>query len=146
MKRSIVAICCFAAGVCTGCFRHPSDEVFRRAFAEKHHAFADVAAQIDASGIIGYVTPSQQAAILGRLHSPLLDENFSLARREDGSVLFGYSAHRLAIGGSRKGVARVPANSLGFYTVLTTNSPWPSEDGDFLKPLEGDWYIYVVKN
>jgi hypothetical protein len=146
MKRSIIAICCFGAGVCTGGCRHPTDEVFRTTFAEKQHAFADVAADIDASGIAGYITPSQQTAILSRLHSPLLHENFTLARREDGSVLFGYSAYGLSIGGSRKGIARVPANSVRFYTVLNTNSAWPSGDGDFLKPLEGDWYIYEINN
>ena len=123
---------------------HPRDEVLRRRFAQRHDAYAAIAADVGASGIAGYISPTQQSAILRRLHSPLEGDNFHLARRDDGAVLFGYSAYGLTIAGSRKGIAYVPAKSVRFYKVLAADAPWPKQEGDFLKPLEGDWYIYVM--
>ena len=142
MKRISALIC--VVSCCTGCFSHPSDTVFRRRFVEKRDAFTAIVRDVEASRISGYITPSQQASILRRLHSPLDRDDFHLAHRDDGSVLFGYSAYGLAIAGSRKGIAHVPAKSLRFYKVLSAEAAWPNEEGDFLKPLDGDWYIYVI--
>ena len=145
MKLPLAALCGLVALTCVGCFQHPSDEAFRRLFTQKRTAFADVADAVDASGITGYVVPEQHAKIVVQYGSSLLqDDDFHLVRRDDGAVLFGFSAHGLSIAGTRKGIARVPAKSLKFYKLLSSDSLWHREEGDYLKPIEGDWYIYVI--
>ena len=140
VKRAVMAGCYFAL---TACHR-PSDQVLRATFSAKQQAFQEVAAEVDAERLRGYITPSQQRALLDKLQSPLKREPFRLAHRDDGTVLFGYSAYGLSVAGSRKGIARVPPKSLRFYEVLDPDSPWPRKEGEFLKPIQADWYVYEI--
>ena len=141
--RVLLLVIVALAGGCLG--QHPRDASMRKRFAEKRAAFEELAAKIEATSITGHITKEEEKTILRSGLSAFGDREFECIKREDGTVLFIYSSMGLAVAGSSKGIAYIPKKSLRFYQVLPSSSEdWPRQENEFIKPLDGDWYIFVI--
>jgi hypothetical protein len=146
MRRGIIALLIATVTVFPGCLgRHPHDSSLRNRFIEKRAAFEELAAKIEQRPIAGPVTKEEETTILRGGLSAFEDREFSCLKRDDGTVLFIYSSMGLVVGGSIKGIAHVPKMSVRFYEVLPASSEdWPRRESEFIKPLDGDWYLFVL--
>jgi len=114
-----------------------SDAALRKRFEDDRMSFERLATKVDALSSVGRLKDDIGTS------AGFPRGEFSCWKREDGTILLLFSSAGLVVGGSTKGIARVPEKSRRFYHLLDAKSTdWPQEEGEFIKSLDGDWFLF----